>query len=106
MRASLLLLEDETKLEPISVARSRPEVHVGQGRNADPGGLVSTWRTACDKAGLPVGHKAGVCVSHACRRAAATPRRAGGMDESDAMKISGWKTTHVFKRYDLGNVDA
>src|SRR5262245_37529295 len=31
---------------------------------------------------------------------------AGGMDEGDAMKITGHQTEHVFRRYDLGNVDA
>lgn len=28
------------------------------------------------------------------------------MDKADAMKIGGWKTAHVFRRYDLGDVDA
>ena len=32
--------------------------------------------------------------------------RAGGMDEADAMKITGHQTAHVFKHYDLGDVDA
>jgi hypothetical protein len=28
------------------------------------------------------------------------------MDEADAMKITGHQTSHVFRHYDLGNVDA
>ena len=28
------------------------------------------------------------------------------MDEADVMKVSGWKTHHVFAHYDLGDVDA
>ena len=32
--------------------------------------------------------------------------RAGGMDESDAMKVTGHQTAHVFRHYDLGDVDA
>jgi hypothetical protein len=40
------------------------------------------------------------------RNTAATDLRAGGMDEADAMKITGHQTPHVFKHYDLGNVDA
>jgi hypothetical protein len=30
--------------------------------------------------------------------------RAGGMDEVDAMKITGHKSAHVFRHYDLGDV--
>src|SRR5437762_5066908 len=35
------------------------------------------------------------------RNTAATDLRAGGMDEADAMKITGHKTAHVFRHYDL-----
>jgi hypothetical protein len=28
------------------------------------------------------------------------------MDEADCMKITGHKTNHVFRHYDLGNVEA
>jgi hypothetical protein len=32
--------------------------------------------------------------------------RAGGMDEADAMKITGHHTAHVIRHYDIGNVEA
>ena len=28
------------------------------------------------------------------------------MDEADAMEITGHRTAHVFRRYDIGNVEA
>ena len=37
---------------------------------------------------------------------AATNLRAGGMDEADAMKVTGHQTAHVFRHYDIGNVEA
>jgi hypothetical protein len=37
---------------------------------------------------------------------AATNLRAGGLDEADAMKVTGHHTSHVFRRYDLGDTDA
>jgi hypothetical protein len=40
------------------------------------------------------------------RNTAATDLRAGGMNGSDAMKITGHQAAHVFRHYDLGNVDA
>ena len=43
---------------------------------------------------------------HDSGRTEATNLRAGGMDEGDAMKITGHHTAHVFRRYDLGDVDA
>jgi integrase len=70
------------------------------------GDFSKAWRTALLAAGLPAGRKAGGFVFHCTRNAAATNLRAGGMDESDCMKVGGWKTAHVFKHYDLGNVEA
>ena len=37
---------------------------------------------------------------------AATNLRAGGMDEADAIKVTGHQTAHVFRHYDIGNVEA
>jgi hypothetical protein len=70
------------------------------------GDFKKAWHTALRKADLPVGRKAGGFVFHHTRNTAATEMRAGGMDEADAMLVGGWRTTHVFKHYNLGNVDA
>ena len=70
------------------------------------GDFKKAWATACRAAGFPAGRKAGGFVFHDTRRTAATNLRAGGMDEADAMKITGHQTAHVFRRYDLGEVDA
>ena len=43
---------------------------------------------------------------HHTRNTAATNLRAGGMDEADAMKITGHQTAHVFRHYDIGNTEA
>jgi integrase len=70
------------------------------------GDLEKSWATACRKAGFPVGRKAGGFVFHNTRNTAATNLRAGGMDEADAMKITGHTTSHVFRHYDICDVDA
>jgi hypothetical protein len=49
--------------------------------------------------------RAGGYVFHHTRNTAATNLRAGGMDEADAMKITGHQTAHVFRHYDLGDVE-
>jgi integrase len=69
------------------------------------GDFRKTWATACATAGLPVGAVAGGYVFHDTRRTAATTLRAGGLEEADAMKVTGHKTAHVFRTYDLGNVE-
>ena len=43
---------------------------------------------------------------HHTRNTDATNLRAGGMDEADAMKTTGHQTAHVFRHYDIGNVEA
>jgi integrase len=70
------------------------------------GDFKKAWKAACAKAGIPSGRKAGGFVFHHTRNAAATNLRAGGMAEDDAMKITGHQTSHVFRHYDLGNVEA
>jgi integrase len=69
------------------------------------GDFRRAWATACAAAELPVGAVAGGYVFHDTRRTAVTTLRAGGMQEVDAMKVTGHKTAHVFRTYDLGNVD-
>src|SRR5207245_11740384 len=64
------------------------------------------WGTACEEAGLPAGRRAGGYVFHHTRNTAATDLRAGGMDEADAMKITGHKTAHVFRHYDLSDIES
>lgn len=70
------------------------------------GDFKRAWQAACEAAGFPVGRKAGGYVFHHTRNTAATNLRAGGMDEADAMKITGHQTGHVFRHYDIGNVEA
>jgi integrase len=70
------------------------------------GDFRRSWKAALVAAGLPIGRKAGGFVFHCTRSAAATNLRAGGMDEADCMQITGHRTNHVFRRYNLGNDDA
>jgi integrase len=69
------------------------------------GDFKKSWAAACKAAGFPVGRKHGGFVFHHTRNTAATNLRAGGMDEADAMKVTGHQTSQVFRHYDLGNVD-
>ncbi len=69
------------------------------------GDIKKSWATACRKAGFPVGRKAGRFVFHHTRNTAATNLRAGGMDEADVMEITGHTTSHVFRHYDIGDVE-
>ena len=70
------------------------------------GDFKKSWRSALRAAGLPIGRKAGGLVFHSTRATAATTLRAGGLEEADAMKITGHQTSHVFRHYDLGDVEA
>ena len=70
------------------------------------GDFKRAWATACRKAGLAAGRKGGGYTFHHTRNTAATNLRAGGMDEGDAMKVTGHQTAHVFRHYDLGDVAA
>lgn len=69
------------------------------------GDFRRAWASACVAAALPVGGVAGGYVFHDTRRTAATTLRAGGLEEVDAMKVTGHKTAHVFRTYDMGNVE-
>jgi len=70
------------------------------------GDFKKAWRTACERAGLPVGRRAGGFTFRDTRNTAATELRAQGLEEADAMKITGHRTTYVFRHYDLGDVEA
>jgi integrase len=80
--------------------------HTPSKRYGCVGDFKKAWTTACRKANLPIGRKAAGVVFHSTRVSAATNLRAGGTDEADAMKITGHQTSHLFKRYDLGDTDA
>jgi integrase len=69
------------------------------------GDFRKAWATACATADLPVGAVAGGYVFHDTRRTAVTTLRAGGLEEADAMKVTGHKTAHVFRTYDMGNLE-
>jgi integrase len=69
------------------------------------GDFRKAWAAACVAAALPVGAVAGGYVFHDTRRTAATTLRADGLDEPRTMQVGGWKTAHVFRRYDLGDVE-
>jgi Phage integrase family len=70
------------------------------------GDFRKAWATACARAGLPVGRAAGGVVFHHTRNTAATDLRASGLDVADVMAIGGWKTDHMVRHYDLGDLEA
>jgi integrase len=70
------------------------------------GDFKNAWKTACKKAGLPVGRKAGGPIFHDTRNTAVTDLLAGDVPIDKAMAISGHETTSMIKHYDLGNVEA
>jgi len=72
------------------------------------GDFKKAWQTACRKAGMPVGRKAGGIVFHHTRNTAVTDMLSGPtpMTPHDAMAISNHKTLSMLKTYNLGNVEA
>jgi len=52
-----------------------------------------SWQNLCTAAGVPA------LLFHDLRRSAARNLRAAGVPEEIIMKIAGWKTSNVFKRY-------
>lgn len=69
------------------------------------GSFRIVFRKACEAAGIVVGRKHGGVVFHCTRNSAVTNLRDGGMDEPDAMRITGHRTREVFARYDLTNIE-
>ena len=70
------------------------------------GDFKKAWQSACKRAKVPAGRRAGGYTFHGTRHSAATNLRAGGLEEADAMRVTGHQTAHVFRHYDIGNVDA
>jgi integrase len=70
------------------------------------GDFKKAWTSAVERAGFPVGRKAGGFVFHHTRNSAVTNLVASGVPEGDAMKVTGHQTAHVFRHYDCGNVEA
>jgi hypothetical protein len=64
------------------------------------------FEKACEAGGRVVGRKHGGLVWHCTRNTAATDLVAAGRTIEDVMKVGGWKTAEVARRYDLGNLDA
>src|SRR5207245_2468868 len=60
--------------------------------------LRKHWDLACVAVGLGGGRKGGLIV-HDLRRSAARNLRKAGIAETLIMKIGGWKTESVFRRY-------
>ena len=70
------------------------------------GDFKKAWASACKQAGFPVGRKQGGYTFHHTRNSAVTNLVASGMREGDAMKVTGHPTAHVFRHYDIGDVEA
>jgi len=70
------------------------------------GNLRLAFQKACEAAGLVGGRKHGGLVWHCTRNTAATDLAAAGCTIEDVMKVGGWKTADVARRYDLGNLEA
>jgi len=101
-------------LEIVRAAMAVPKLgcpYLFHGRRCRPGratdeaalGCVGDFKTglqaALARAGLPYGRKASGYTFHSTRHAASTNLVAGGMDEADAMKFTGHKTTATFRHY-------
>ena len=70
------------------------------------GNLRLAFQKACAAAGIITGRKRGGLVWHSTRSTAATDLAAAGCTIEDVMKIGGWRTAEVARRYDLGNLEA
>lgn len=75
------------------VEGKRPENHVFTRGNKPIRDFRRSWEKLCASAGVPA------LLFHDLRRSAARNLRAAGVPEEIIMRISGWKTSNVFKRY-------
>jgi integrase len=70
-----------------------PEDHVFTRSNKPIRDFRKSWKNLCTAAGVPA------LLFHDLRRTAARNLRAVGVPEEIIMRIAGWKTSSVFKRY-------
>jgi len=76
-----------------SVEGKRPEDHVFTRGIKPIRDFRKSWENLCTAAGVPA------LLFHDLRRTAARNLRAAGVPEEIIMRIAGWKTSNVFKRY-------
>ena len=65
------------------------------------GDFKKAWASACQRAGFPIGRKAGGYVFHNTRHTAVTNLVNAGVPAHEAMTVSGHRTRSVFDRYSL-----
>jgi integrase len=75
----------------------RPEDHVFTRGIKPIRDFRRSWKNLCTAAGVPA------LLFHDLRRTAARNLRAAGVPEEIIMRIAGWKTSNVFKRYAIVN---
>jgi integrase len=79
------------------VEGKRPEDHVFTRGDKPIRDFRKSWENMCTAAGVPA------LLFHDLRRSAARNLRAAGVPEEIIMRIAGWKTSNVFKRYAIVN---
>jgi len=85
------------------VEGKRPEDHVFTRGDKPVRDFRKSWENLCTAAGVPG------LLFHDLRRSAARSLRAAGVPEEIIMRIAGWKTSNIFKRYaivDQGDIRA
>ena len=75
------------------VEGKRPEDHVFTRGDKPICDFRKSWENLCTAAGVPA------LLFHDLRRTAARNLRAAGVPEEIIMRIAGWKTSSIFKRY-------
>jgi integrase len=92
-------IESDRVLEllPQCVEGKRPQDHVFTRGNKPICDFRRRWKNLCTAAGVPG------LLFHDLRRTAARNLRAAGVPEEIIMRIAGWKTSGVFKRYAIVN---
>jgi integrase len=78
----------------------------GSARYGCVGDFKRAWAAAMERAGLPVGRRAGGYTFHGLRHTFATDWIAAGGSVADAQAVGGWKTPSMVAHYNLGNVEA